>query len=72
MNAGIIREPKHRYIFLRLGIGWHYAEKGGKLCLRDQTSWRKIAGVWINTRWGCWWIYFRRYSKFFRNIRSEG
>jgi hypothetical protein len=61
VSAGIRREPKgHYYIMLRKGIGPIYAERGGGLVLRDETSWRKLSGFWLNTRWGCFWIYFRR------------
>lgn len=50
-----------RYFRLRLGPGWIYAERDGGPCLRDQTSWRKISGIWINTPRGCAWIQFRRF-----------
>lgn len=54
-------EPKgKRYIMLRLGIGPIYAEKGGKACLRNETSWRKLSGFWVNTSLGCFWFELRR------------
>jgi hypothetical protein len=52
-----------RHLFLRLGPGLFYAEKDGGSVLRDQTSWRKLAGFWINTPWGCVWIRLRRFGK---------
>lgn len=57
------RSPDKRqpYIMLPLGFGLHYAEKGGRLVLRDQTAWHKVVGFWVNTRWGCWWFQFRRF-----------
>jgi hypothetical protein len=58
----VVVSPKgKRYIMLRLGVGVHYREKDGKAVLRDQTSWRKLAGIWINTPWGCVWLHFRRW-----------
>ncbi len=52
----------HRRSFLlRLGAGWSYAEKGGGPCLKGDTSWRKINGVWINTPWWNLWLEFRRF-----------
>jgi hypothetical protein len=60
MGASIKREPKHRYLMLRQGIGPVFAGKGGKLLLKWEVSWRDFSGVYINTRWGCWWVYFRR------------
>lgn len=58
----VTTEPKGKpYIMLRRGIGLFYAERDGGMVLRDQTSWRKICGFWVNTRWGCKWIQFRRF-----------
>jgi hypothetical protein len=55
--------PKGKpYVMLRLGVGVTYAEKNGGLVLRGETSWRKINGLWINTRWGCVWMSFRRHN----------
>jgi hypothetical protein len=58
----IVVTPRGKpYLMLRSpGIGPVYAEKNGGLILRDQTSWRKLAGFWVNTPWGCVWIHFRR------------
>ena len=53
---------RRRYIFLRLGIGVFYAEPDGRLVLRHETSWRKIAGLWFNTPWGCYWLRVRRFG----------
>lgn len=52
-----------RYVFLRLGIGPFYAERGGGLVLRGDTHWTKICGIWINTPRGCVWIKFRRFNR---------
>lgn len=51
-----------RYIMLRLGVGPFYAEKNGGAVLRHETSWRKLAGFWINTPWGCLWVRLRRFG----------
>jgi hypothetical protein len=62
----IVVTPKgKRYIMLRLGVGPIYAEKGGGLVLKTETSWKKISGIWINTSKGCFWIKFRRVNKSF-------
>lgn len=42
------------------GVGWSYAEKGGAPVLKEQTSWKKINGIWLNTPWGHSWALFRR------------
>jgi hypothetical protein len=61
MGAIVNIDPKgERYRFLRLGPGWIYAERNGRAVLRDETSWRKISGLWVNTPWGCYWFMFRR------------
>jgi hypothetical protein len=53
--------PKGRpYVMVRLGPGWIYAEKGGGCVLRHEVSWRKISGIRLNTKWGCYWWNFRR------------
>lgn len=57
-----VSPKRKRYIMLRLGVGVCYREKNGHLVLRNQTSWRKINGIWINTNWGCYWFEFRRTS----------
>ena len=63
MNSPIVVSPRgKRYIFLRLGVGPVYAERGGYAVLRGQTSWRKLAGFWVNTPWGCVWVHFRRWK----------
>jgi hypothetical protein len=55
--------PKGKpYLMLRLGIGPIYAEKNGGLVLKTEVYWKKISGVWINTKWGCVWIKFRRHG----------
>jgi hypothetical protein len=46
---------------LRLGVGPIYAERNGGLVLKTEVTWRKLCGFWINTRWGCVWIHFRRW-----------
>jgi len=51
-----------RLLFLRQGIGVCYKEKDNKLVLKTETHWSKINGIWINSRWGCWWFEFRRYE----------
>jgi len=56
----VTRAPKKRYIMLRQGIGVCYKEKTGTLVLKGETHWTKINGIWINTKWGCWWFEFRR------------
>ncbi len=48
-----------RYFQLRLGIGLAHANRDGGPVLRDQVSWRTIAGIWINTPWGCVWVKSR-------------
>jgi hypothetical protein len=54
--------PKgRRYGMLRLGVGVHYAEKDGRAVLRHETHWTRICGIWINTKWGCVWLRFRRF-----------
>lgn len=53
--------PKGRpYLMLPLGVGPLYAEKGGMPCLRWETSWKKLNGFRINTKWGCIWVELRR------------
>lgn len=60
----VTRAPNRgRYIMLPLGVGLHYAEKGGHLVLRGETAWHKIVGIYVNTRWGCWWIQVRRFLR---------
>lgn len=56
----IISPKRKRYIMLRKGIGFSYREKNGNLVLRNQTSWHKINGIWLNTNLGCFWFEFRR------------
>lgn len=56
----IVTQFGEPYIMLRRGVGFSHAERGGRLCLRGQTSWRTVNGVWINTNWGCLWLLFRR------------
>lgn len=61
MSASIKRYPPDRpYIMMRRGIVPLYAGPGGQLLLKWDVSWRSLSGIAINTRWGCWWIYFRR------------
>lgn len=58
------RDPKKRYMMLRKGIGVFYNEPDGKLVLKGETSFSKIAGIWINTEKGCYWIKFRNFSEY--------
>lgn len=56
------KSPKNeRYIMLRKGLGFFYAEKNGRAVLKGETSWKKICGIWINTNKGCYWIQVRRH-----------
>lgn len=60
MMAFMIAPKGKRYIMVRLGFHWLYAERGSKPCLRGETHWTKISGVSLNTNLGCAWFYFRR------------
>lgn len=60
----IMIQPKGRpYIMVRLGPAWIYAEKNGGLVRKDETSWKKISGILVNTKKGCFWFEFRRIWK---------
>lgn len=66
MGRRRILEATHRgerYVMLRLGIGVFYSEKNGHAVLKHETAWHKISGIWINTKWGCWWLRFRRFGR---------
>lgn len=56
-----VQHMPRRMITLRLGIGIAYAEKNGHPVLREETSWRKVNGIWINTKNNNLWILFRRF-----------
>jgi hypothetical protein len=60
MRGWVVREPTHRYVMLRKGIGPIYAGKGGRLLLKTEVRWYHFSGIWINTKRGCWWLHFRR------------
>jgi len=61
MSMSLRVVPKGRpYVMVGYGLGWIYAEKGGGAVLRDAVSWRKISGIRMNTKWGCYWWNFRR------------
>ncbi len=53
-----------RYIMIPLGIGPIYAEQDGGLVLKTEVTWKKISGIVINTKWGCLWLKFRRFSPY--------
>jgi hypothetical protein len=61
MKIRVVPKGK-RYIMIRLGVGPIYAERGGGPCLKTETTWRKLSGFWINTKWGCVWVMLRRPS----------
>jgi len=44
---------------LRRGVGLAHARRDGGPVLRTEASWRTVAGIWINTRWGCLWVTSR-------------
>lgn len=48
----------------RYGLHWLHARPGGGPCLRDQTSWRTISGIIVNTAWGSAFLHFRRWRTF--------
>lgn len=43
-------------------LGFFQSEKDGHSVLKAEKSWRKISGFFINTRWGCLWVRFRRFG----------
>lgn len=45
----------------RYGLHWVHARPDGGPCLRDQVSWRTVAGVMVNTPRGAVWLHFRRW-----------
>jgi len=58
MNAQII--PRGRPMRMRrLGVGLVHLRRGGGPVLISESFWRTVAGIWINTRWGCLWVTTR-------------
>lgn len=44
-------------------VGLMHAHKGGVPVLIDESSWRTINGVYVNTKWGWAYVLFRRRMK---------
>lgn len=56
-------ELQRRAQLIPYGMGWIQSEKDGGLVLVWETSWTKISGFYLNTRWFCAWFQFRRFHR---------
>lgn len=44
---------------LPLGPGLAHARADGGPVLRSEVGWRTVAGIYLNTPWGCVWVMTR-------------
>lgn len=60
-KAIVLYRKRHLPIYPTLSIV--HAHKDGGPVLRDESSWRTISGIMVNTRWGYAIIQFRGFGR---------